>query len=319
MTESDMPRVVALTGATAVGKTEVALALADRRSISIISMDSAMVYRGMDIGTAKPDRDTLSRYPHALIDIRDPADPYSAADFVDDADRQVSIALDAGKLPVIVGGTMLYARAFRDGLARLPSADPELRARLVEQAQVHGWEKLYDRLEKLDPQAAKSIHPNNTQRVQRALEVIETTGRPISELWREQGGEAAAARMGTELIEVAVVPDDRTALHRRIEQRFRTMLTEGLESEVVALRGNDGLHPGLPSMRAVGYRQMWQHLEGALSAREMQEKAIAATRQLAKRQLTWLRGWGWIPQLTWGDASEVAEQIVGLVNRGLLQ
>lgn len=311
--------ILTVLGPTAVGKTDIAMALADRLPCHLISMDSAMVYRGMDIGTAKPDRDTMARYPHALIDIREPADVYSAASFVEDADRQVSIALEAGRLPVIVGGTMLYARAFRDGLAELPRADPELRARIVEQAAAQGWPMLYERLQKVDPEAAANIHPNNTQRLQRALEVIETTGRPISELWREQGSATAATRLGEELIEVAILPDNRGELHRRIGERFDAMLTDGFESEVVALRANGGLHRDLPSMRAVGYRQMWQHLEGEYGALEMRDKAIAATRQLAKRQLTWLRGWDWIPQLTWGDGKVLAEQILQLANGRLLQ
>ncbi len=311
--------ILTVLGPTAVGKTDIAMALADRLPCHLISMDSAMVYRGMDIGTAKPDRDTMARYPHALIDIREPADAYSAANFVADADRQVSIALGAGRLPVIVGGTMLYARAFRDGLADLPRADPELRARIVDQASVQGWQALYERLQRVDPEAAANIHPNNTQRLQRALEVVETTGRPISELWREQGSATAAVRLGEELIEVAILPDNRDELHRRIAERFDAMLTDGFESEVVALRAAGGLHRDLPSMRAVGYRQMWQHLEGECDALEMRDKAIAATRQLAKRQLTWLRGWGWIAQLTWGDGAGLAEQILQLANGRLLQ
>lgn len=311
--------ILSVLGPTAVGKTGVAIALADRLPCHLISMDSAMVYRGMDIGTAKPDRDTMARYPHALIDIRAPADPYSAATFVEDADRQVRIALAAGRLPVIVGGTMLYARAFRDGLAELPRADPELRARIVEQAAVQGWPVLHERLQKVDPEAAANIHPNNTQRLQRALEVIETTGRPISELWREHASATAAVRLGEELIEVAILPDNRDRLHQRIAERFDAMLQEGLQSEVVALRAAGGLHRDLPSMRAVGYRQMWQHLEGECDALEMRDKAIAATRQLAKRQLTWLRGWGWIAQLTWGDGAGLAEQILQLANGRLLQ
>ncbi len=308
--------ILTLLGPTAVGKTDVALALADRVPCHLISMDSAMVYRGMDIGTGKPDSDTLLKYPHALIDIREPNDPYSAANFVEDADRQVAIALEAGKLPVIVGGTMLYARAFREGLAKLPRADPEVRAQIVHAASVQGWAVLYEKLQKLDPTAAANIHPNNTQRLQRALEVIETTGRPISEIWHEQGSQAVAARLGEELIEVAILPGARGDLHQRIAVRFDAMLAEGFQSEVAALKAT-GLRLDLPSMRAVGYRQMWQHLDGEFDALEMRQKAIAATRQLAKRQLTWLRGWRWIPQLTWDDPARVAERVLSLVNHGL--
>ena len=301
--------IILLLGPTAAGKTDAAVALAERLPCRLISMDSALVYRGMDIGTAKPPAKLLARHPHALIDIRDPAAPYTAADFVADADREVRRALEQGKLPVLVGGTMLYARAFRDGLAALPPADPQVRAAIEAEAAAQGWPKLHARLAAVDPVAAANIHPHNGARLQRALEVFETTGKPISAYWRTQGQSAAAHRLGQELLEFAVIPKERAELHRRIEERFDAMLAEGFVDEVRALRARVDLHPGLPAMRAVGYRQVWRHLDGDWDAAQMRAKALAATRQLARRQLTWLRGWPWVAPLSWGDAAAAAAQV----------
>lgn len=301
--------IILLLGPTAAGKTDAAVALAERLPCRLISMDSALVYRGMDIGTAKPPAKLLARHPHALIDIRDPAAPYTAADFVADADREVRRALEQGKLPVLVGGTMLYARAFRDGLAALPPADPQVRAAIEAEAAAQGWPKLHTRLAAVDPVAAANIHPHNGARLQRALEVFETTGKPISAYWRMQGQSAAAHRLGQELLEFAVIPSERAELHRRIEERFDAMLAEGFVDEVRALRARAELHPGLPAMRAVGYRQVWRHLDGEWDAAQMRAKALAATRQLARRQLTWLRGWPWVAPLPWGDAAAAAAQV----------
>ncbi len=306
--------IVMLLGPTAAGKTATALALADRIPCSLISMDSAMVYRGMDIGTAKPDAATQARYPHALIDIRDPADSYSAAAFVDDADGAVAAALRAGRLPVLVGGSMLYARAFRDGLAELPQASEAIRAAIVARAARDGWPALHDRLARVDPEAAAIIHPNNPQRLQRALEVHEATGRPISAHWREQAHRGAVHRLGEDVLAFAVMPDDRAALHRRIEQRFDAMLEAGLADEVRALRERGDLHPGLPSMRAVGYRQMWYHLQGKHEVDVMRDQAIAATRQLAKKQFTWLRKWEELRELDWLDPRSAAEQVLAAID-----
>lgn len=307
--------VILLLGPTAAGKTEAAVALAERLPCRLISMDSALVYRGMDIGTAKPPAKLLARHPHALIDIRDPAAPYTAADFVADADLEVRHALEQGQIPVLVGGAMLYARAFRDGLAALPPANPEVRAAIAAEAAGQGWPKLHERLAQVDPVAAANIHPRNGARLQRALEVFETSGKPISAYWREQGKSAAPQRLGQELLEFALMAEDRAALHRRIERRFDVMLAQGFVDEVRTLRARGDLHLGLPSMRAVGYRQVWRHLDGAWDAEGMRAKGIAATRQLARRQLTWLRSWPWVESLPWGDAEAAAVEISARLGR----
>lgn len=292
------PPVLALVGPTAAGKTAAAFALADRRPVALISLDSAMVYRGMDIGTAKPSPAELARHPHALVDIRDPAEAYSVAEFLADADAAVRAALDAGRLPVLVGGTMLYLRAFREGLASLPPADPTVRAALEREAEARGLAALYDELRQRDPVAAAGIHPNNPQRLLRALEVVRATGRPISAWWAAQAGTDVGQRLGVTLRVVALVPDDRAALHARIAVRFDAMLAAGFLDEVIALRARGDLHDALPSMRAVGYRQAWRHLEGGTPHAEFREQGIAATRQLARRQLTWLRSWRWVETTT---------------------
>lgn len=303
-------RILALTGPTAVGKTDVAVALAAQLPVELISVDSVMVYRGMDIGSAKPPAELLARFPHALVDVRDPVEAYSAADFVEDADAAVRRALQRGRLPVLVGGTMLYLRAFREGLAALPTADPEIRAQLQLEGSTHGWVRLHAELARIDPEAAAGIHPNNPQRLVRALEVFRSSGRPISAFWREQHGRHASRRLGAELLEVAVMPDDRSALRRRIDRRFSAMLDAGLVDEVASLRTRFALSPDHPSMRAVGYRQVWDYLEGRLSREMLLERGAAATRQLAKRQLTWLRAWPWVRPLIWGDPQALATRLV---------
>jgi len=301
--------IVALTGATAVGKTDVALALADLLPIDIVSMDSAMVYRGLDIGSAKPSKDTLARYPHALVDIRDPLHPYSAADFLRDADQAVQSSLAAGRIPLLVGGTMLYLKAFRDGLAELPGADPEIRAEIQRQAERVGWPNLHERLSRLDPVAASGIHPNNAARIERALEVCELTGRPLSELWKAAEDRDVRARHGVALREFCVMPDSRAALHERIAERVDGMLAAGLVAEVQRLYDRGDLHPDLPAIRAVGYRQVWAHLEGEIAAAELSERIAIATRQLARRQLTWLRGWA-IQSMMWDDSQSLAAGLI---------
>ncbi|HEY5679305.1 MAG TPA: tRNA (adenosine(37)-N6)-dimethylallyltransferase MiaA [Pseudomonadales bacterium] len=297
-----------ITGPTAVGKTELAIEIARRVPASLISMDSALVYRGMDVGTAKPSPESLIEHPQALIDVRDPKEPYSAAEFVADADSLVQEAWAAGRVPVVVGGTMMYLRAFREGLADLPQADPQLRRAIAAEAESRGWEALHEQLRAVDPAAAQVIHPNNPQRLQRALEVHRLTGRPISDFWSEQRNADFAARLGGRMETIALMPDRRDRLHARIARRFAGMLERGLVEEVRQLRARGDLHADLPSMRAVGYRQVWQHLEGELDAAEMRERACAATRQLAKRQLTWLRGWSWVREVEWGDPVALAEQ-----------
>ncbi len=306
-------RVLAITGPTAVGKTDTAVALAEHVPMHLISMDSALVYRGMDIGTARPDAELLQQHPHALLDIRDPSQTYSAAEFVVDADREVRWAWAHSRLPVLVGGTMLYLRAFRDGLANLPPADAQVRAEIVRQADKEGWPALHAQLARIDPQAAASIHPQNTQRLQRALEVHRLTGEPISGFWREQQATSVSSRLGARLAVVALIPDSRPALHQRIMQRFRGMLEHGLIDEVRGLRERGDLHLGLPSMRSVGYRQTWEHLDGRFDYEELAERGAAATRQLAKRQLTWLRGWDWAQAFAPDDGQGVRAVIDALV------
>ncbi len=282
---SDLP-VLCLAGPTASGKTELAVALVEALPLEIISVDSALVYRGMDIGTAKPDAVTLARAPHRLIDICEPDESYSAARFCADARRHIEQIHAAGKVPLLVGGTMLYFRALLDGLSELPSASPEIRRRLEAEAKEHGWAHLHERLRRVDPEAATRIHPNDPQRLQRALEVWELTGSPISVRQKARSG-GIRARYRT--AGVALFPEDRAALHRRIALRFERMLAAGFVDEVRALRDSGRLDPSFPSMKSVGYRQVWQYLDGQLDYHEMRERGIIATRQLAKRQLTWLR------------------------------
>ncbi len=278
-------RVIFLTGPTASGKTDLALAIARRFPCELISVDSAMVYRGMDIGTAKPDADTLRQVPHRLIDICDPAEAYSAARFRTDALREIEAVQRSGRLPLLVGGTMLYFRALQQGLSDLPAADAALRARLEREAEELGWAALHARLARLDPAAAARIHPNDPQRIQRALEVCELTGRPLSELQRADETEP----MPFDAVKLHILPTDRADLHDRIEVRFHRMIDEGLLAEVEALHARGDLDPALPALRAVGYRQLWQYLDGALDYRQAVQAAITATRQLAKRQMTWMR------------------------------
>ena len=286
MIDSHLPPAVCLIGPTASGKTELAVELVERLPLDIISVDSVMIYRGMDIGSAKPDPETLARAPHRLIDIRDPVEAYSAAQFREDAQREMAAISDAGRIPLLVGGTMLYFRALLSGLSTLPSANAEIRTRLEAEAEVEGWESLHRRLAKVDVAAAARIHPNDPQRIQRALEVYELTGIPLSQLQRQQQVDQP---LPYRIIKLAVAPADRSVLHQRIASRFEQMLRSGLIEEVEGLRGRGDLHQDLPALRAVGYRQVWDFLEGDIDYTEMVERGIIATRQLAKRQFTWLR------------------------------
>ncbi len=272
-------------GPTASGKTALACELSERFSLDLISVDSALVYRGMDIGTAKPDRATLARYPHALVDIRDPSQPYSAADFAADAGSLMAGISAKGRVPLLVGGTGLYFRALQQGLSDLPAADPVIRARLSAEGEQIGWSAMHERLTQRDPLAASRISNNDVQRLQRALEVIELTGKPLSELQR--GG--SAKPFPWRVLKLALLPQDRQILHGRIADRFDRMLEQGFLDEVRFLRRRGDLHADLPAIRAVGYRQAWQHLEDEIDASTLREHAIFATRQLAKRQMTWLR------------------------------
>ncbi|MCB1865892.1 MAG: tRNA (adenosine(37)-N6)-dimethylallyltransferase MiaA [Chromatiales bacterium] len=278
------PPVVCLMGPTAAGKTDLALALHARLSVDLISVDSAQVFRGMDIGTAKPSVELRARVPHALIDICDPAEAYSAGRFRADATALIEASHAAGRLPLLVGGTMLYFRALERGLADLPEADPGLRAQLDREAAEQGWAALHARLATVDPASAERIHPNDPQRIQRALEVWQLTGEPLSAL-HARAGENAPFR----LIKLVVPPADREQLSARIAERFDAMLAAGLVDEVAALRSRPDLNLQRPSMRAVGYRQVWRHLDGEFDWATMRDAAIIATRQYAKRQLTWLR------------------------------
>jgi tRNA dimethylallyltransferase len=281
------PIIICLMGPTASGKTQLAFEVCDRLACDIISVDSAMVYRGMDIGTAKPSAEELAQYPHRLIDIADPADAYSAGQFRIDALREIENTLSAGRIPLLVGGTMLYFRALQQGLSPLPKADLRLRQQLAAEAAALGWHALHHRLNKIDPITAQRIQPNDGQRIQRALEVYELTGMSLTDFCRQN----TSLQSPFSILNIALIPRDRELLHQRIASRFTKMLQQGLIAEVEALHQRRDLSPGLPALRAVGYRQVWQYLEGKLNAEEMQEESIIATRQLAKRQLTWLRSW----------------------------
>ena len=272
-------------GPTASGKTALAQALADRFDVGLISVDSALVYRGLDIGSAKPDAATLVRYPHHLIDIRDPVQAYSAAEFRSDALLAMDEIAATGRTPLLVGGTGLYFQALRYGLSRLPEAAPELRAALAAEAGTAGWPALHARLAALDPAAAARIGANDAQRIQRALEVIALTGKALS---AQQHG--ARERFDYRVLKIALLPAQRSALHERIAARLDQMFAQNFVAEVAELRELPGIDPALPAMRAVGYRQVWQHLDGQFDLDEARRRALFATRQLAKRQTTWLRG-----------------------------
>jgi tRNA dimethylallyltransferase len=284
VTDAPPLRCVCLTGPTACGKTDLALELARTIPLEIVSMDSAMVYCGLEVGTAKPSPDVRRSVPHHLVDILDPSEAYSAGRFARDARAAVAAIAARGSLPLVVGGTLLYLRALREGLASLPRADAAVRAAIDEEARAVGWPALHGRLRAVDPAAAARIAPADRQRIQRALEVHAITGRPLSELQRPAPGAAAL-----EIATVAVVPDDRAALAERIERRFDAMVAAGFVDEVRRLRACGDLAPDLPALRAVGYRQSWAHLDGACDWPEARRRAIVATRRLAKRQLTWLR------------------------------
>jgi tRNA dimethylallyltransferase len=298
MQNRDVP-IVCLMGPTAAGKTPLAVELAQQFPCEIISVDSAMVYRGMDIGTAKPDADILKVAPHHLIDIRDPADSYSAGQFRTDALREINAILARGKIPLLVGGSMMYFRILQQGLAALPTADVRLRTAMQIEAEQVGWPVLHAKLATIDPLSAQRIHPNDSQRIQRALEVFMLSGKTLTAWQAEDTSMLGQFRV----CNIAIAPADRKILHQRIALRFADMLQLGFLEEVKTLRERGDLSKDLPSMRSVGYRQMWDYLDGDMPFELMCEKAIAATRQLAKRQLTWLRSW---PEVTWLETDSPA-------------
>jgi len=320
-----LPPAIFLMGPTASGKTDLAMALCDRLPCEIISVDSAMIYRGMDIGTAKPTAAELARAPHRLIDICDPAETYSAADFRRDALAEMAEITAAGRIPLLVGGTMMYFKALIHGMSGLPSASSDVRRALEQEAEERGWEALHQELQSLDPIAAGRIHPNNRQRLMRALEVLRLTGKPISEFWKAESGpgeEPALVDQSADVkdytyftrwqadetsslpytvVQLAMMPPERRVLHERIRLRFLKMLEAGFLDEVRALMLREDLHPDLPSMRCVGYRQAWSYLSGEDDYETFVSKGVAATRQLAKRQLTWLRKWS---DVDWLDSDD---------------
>ena len=312
--EQSLPQAVFLMGPTAAGKTDLAVELVRRWPFAIISVDSAMVYKQMDIGTAKPDAATLALAPHRLIDILDPSEAYSAACFRQDALREMEAMTKAGKIPLLVGGTMFYFRALQQGLTELPAADKAVRQRLDQIQQTQGIERLQARLAAVDPQAAQRIHPNDPQRIKRALEVYELTGVPLTELYASQGNQA----LDFSLVKLVLAPHERRLLHQRIEQRFRQMLQQGLVAEVEGLHQREDLNLAKPALRAVGYRQVWEYLDGLCDYAAMTQRSISATRQFAKRQLTWLRAES---DLTWLDSegANLFDQAVKILKqRGFL-
>lgn len=283
--------VIFLMGPTAAGKTDLAIDLCQHLSTEIISVDSALIYRNMDIGTAKPTASELKSAPHRLIDILDPSESYSVADFRRDALEHITQLHQQGKIPVLVGGTMMYFKALLEGISPLPEADAAIRQQLEAEAQMYGWPHLHQELAKVDPEAGLRIKANDSQRINRALEVYRLTGKTMTELQKVK-----SEPLPFNVLQFAIAPSDRSVLHQRIEKRFKIMLEQGFETEVKALYQRDDLHPALPSIRCVGYRQMWDYLDGLVEYDEMVFRGIAATRQLAKRQLTWLRSW---PDVTW--------------------
>lgn len=297
--QASRPPAIFLMGPTASGKTALAMKIIELLPCEIISVDSTLVYRGMDIGSAKPSAEELAKAPHRLIDIRDPSEQYSAADFREDALRHMKEITEAGRIPLLVGGTMLYFKVLLEGIAKLPGADADIRRALVKQAELEGWDSLHQELQRVDPESALRIHKNDKQRVQRALEVYRSTGKSLTELTNEKKNSALNGRWGEastqtfpyNVTSFAIAPKDRALLHKRIADRFGLMIEQGFLDEVQSLYRRNELTPELPALRAVGYRQAWEYLNGSLDYDAMLERSIIATRQLAKRQMTWLRSW----------------------------
>jgi tRNA dimethylallyltransferase len=306
--ELNQPPVICLMGPTASGKTALAMALQEALPCDIVSVDSALIYREMDIGTAKPTQDELAKYPHRLINLRDAAESYSAADFCHDALAEIAEIRSKNRIPLLVGGTMMYFKSLIEGISPLPTADPEIRKAIESEALAKGWQVLHEQLVEIDPVSAERIHPNDPQRITRALEVYRITGNTLTQLTQIKGD-----KLGGNVLQLAITPKERSTLHERIELRFKQMIDTGFEQEVVKLRTRDDLHQDLPSIRCVGYRQMWQYLEGEFDHDEMIFRGVCATRQLAKRQLTWLRNWPDLHWLTTDDKTNLA-QVLSLLD-----
>ncbi len=309
VSKAGLPKAIFLMGPTASGKTALAIELRKILPVELISVDSALIYKGMDIGTAKPDPEELAQAPHRLLDIRDPSQAYSAADFRRDALAEMAEITAAGRIPLLVGGTMLYFRALLEGLSPLPSADPAVRSRIEQQAAEQGWDALHRQLQEIDPVAAQRIHPNDPQRLSRALEVFFISGKTLTELTRTSGD-----ALPYQVYQFAIAPASRELLHQKIEQRFHQMLASGFEAEARALFAREDLHTEMPSVRCVGYRQMWSYLAGEITYDEMVYRGICATRQLAKRQMTWLRGWKEIHWLDSGSPQSALDEVVQVVS-----
>jgi tRNA dimethylallyltransferase len=286
-----LPPVICLMGPTASGKTALAMALHDALPCDIISVDSALIYKDMNIGTAKPTLKELEQYPHRLINIRDAGETYSAADFCHDALEQIAEIRSKGRIPLLVGGTMMYFKSLIEGISPLPQADVKIRQQIESEASEQGWQYIHEQLQKCDPVSAARINPNDSQRLTRALEVFRLTGNTLTQLTETKGD-----KLEGNVLQFAITPTERKTLHERIELRYQIMIEQGFEGEVKKLKQRDDLHGNLPSIRCVGYRQMWQYLDGEMDHDEMVFRGICATRQLAKRQLTWLRSW---PDLHW--------------------
>ncbi|KLN67160.1 tRNA (adenosine(37)-N6)-dimethylallyltransferase MiaA [Vibrio sp. VPAP30] len=306
MNNKELPLALFLMGPTASGKTDLAIRLRKKFPVEIISVDSALIYKGMDIGTAKPDAQEQAQAPHRLIDILDPSQAYSAADFRRDALNEMNKIVEQGKIPLLVGGTMLYYKALLEGLSPLPAANAEIRQQIEQEALALGWDKLHDQLKQVDPVSAERIHPNDPQRLSRALEVYRISGKTLTELTQTKG-ESLPYRVK----QFAIAPKERAELHRRIELRYEKMIEAGFEDEMRALYARDDLHPDLPSIRCVGYRQMWDYLDGNCTLDEAIFKGVCATRQLAKRQITWLRSWD---DLTWLDSENIEHALETVSN-----
>ena len=307
-TSEKLPPVICLMGPTASGKTALAMELYDALPCEIISVDSALVYRCMDIGTAKPTAAEQAQYPHRLIDIRDPAETYSAAEFCSDALAEIADIRSRGRIPLLVGGTMMYFKSLVEGISKLPEANSDVRQQIEAEAKARGWDAMHQELASFDPESAERIHPNDPQRLTRAIEVYRISGNTLSQLIAVKG-----EALSGDVLQLAITPSERKTLHERIALRFEQMIAQGFEQEVKALKARGDLHPDLPSIRCVGYRQMWQYLDGECDLDEMVFRGICATRQLAKRQLTWLRSWSGVNWLTMEDKDNL-QRVLSLVD-----